>query len=76
MNIDLTESNTTTNYTFRIEHDNKSYLATVYLNESGKFIDDNVRHIFGEELGYEGEEGQLREDILTQIDKDWHKLVG
>lgn len=49
----------------------------VYVNESGKFIDDLITYVnSGEELEYEGEEGDIREELLTQIDKDWYKLVG
>ena len=76
IDIDLIDSNTTTNYTFEVEKDGIKYQATVYLNESGKFIDDNICYLYGDILGYEGEEGEIREEILTQIDKDWYKLVG
>lgn len=76
-NIDLIDSNTTTtNYTFNIEKDGIQYRATVYLNESGRFIDDSITYLNGEELEYEGEEGEIREEILTQLDNDWYKLVG
>jgi hypothetical protein len=75
-NIDLIDSNTTTNYTFLIEKDGIQYHATVYLNESGRFIDDSVRYLNGDELDYEGTEGDVRDEILEQIDNDWDKLVG
>jgi hypothetical protein len=74
--IGLVDSCTTTNYTFEVEKDGTKYRATVYLNESGKFIDETVNYLDGEILDYEGEEGEIREEILTQIDKDWYKLVG
>jgi hypothetical protein len=72
----LTNSNTTTNYNFNITHEGYDYEVTVYLNESGKFIDDTITFPDGEELGYEGEEGQIREDIMNYIDENWYKLVG
>jgi len=75
-NIDLIDSNTTTNYTFKIEKDGVVYLATVYVNESGKFIDDTINYLNGVELDYQGEEGCVRDAILEQLDSDWDKLVG
>ena len=75
MNIKLTDTNTTTNYTFDIEHEGDLYHVTVYLNESGKFIDDSITNTEGYELEYEGEEGQIREDIMTYLDNNWDKLV-
>jgi len=75
MNIKLTNSNTTTNYTFNIEHEGEQYDVTVYLNESGKFIDECITNGNGETLDYEGEEGQIREDILDYLDENWDQLV-
>ena len=77
MNATLTDSNTTTNYTFNIEHEGDQYNVTVYLNESGRFIDDRITNANGDELlDYEGEEGQIRDDILEYLDENWCKLVG
>lgn len=76
IDIDLIDSNTTTNYTFDIEKDGIKYRATVYLNESGRFIDDSITYLNGDELGYEGTEGDVRDEILEQLDNDWDKLVG
>jgi len=76
MNIKLTDSNTTTNYTFNIEHEGEQYDVTVWLNESGKFISDRIINANGDELDYEGEEGQIREDIMDYLDENWDKFVG
>ena len=76
MNIKLTDSNTTTNYTFNIEHEGEQYDVTVWLNESGKFISDRIINANGDELDYEGEEGQIREDIMDCLDENWDKFVG
>jgi hypothetical protein len=76
MNATLTNSNTTTNYNFNITHEGCDYEVTVYLNESGKFIDESITYPGGDELEYEGEEGQIREDIMNYIDENWYKLVG
>ena len=75
MKATLTESNTTTNYTFSIKHDNgTTYGVTVWLNESGRFIDDRITYPGGDELEYEGEEGQIREDIINYLDENWDSL--
>jgi hypothetical protein len=44
------------------------------MNGKGKFIDEYITRC-DEELDYEGEEGQIREDIMDYIDKNWDKLV-
>ncbi len=75
MNATLTDSNTTTNHAFNIEHEGEQYNVTVYLNESGKFIDESITYSSGYELEYEGEEGQIREDIMNYLDENWDKLV-
>ena len=76
MNIELTESNTTTNYTFNVEREGEQYNVTIYLNESGRFIDDIITNASGDDLEYEGEEGQIREDIITYLDENWDRFVG
>jgi glycine cleavage system aminomethyltransferase T len=76
MNIELIESNTTTNYTFNIEHKGEQYNVTVYLNESGRFIDDIITNAMGDDLEYEGEEGQIREEIINYLDENWDRFVG
>ena len=74
MNATLTNKNETCNYSFFIEHDGKGYDVLVYTNNKGKFIDENI-FFNGEELEYEGTEGQIREDIMTYLDDNWDKLV-
>lgn len=76
MNIELTDSNTTTNYTFNVEHKGEQYNVTVYLNESGRFIDDIITNAMGDDLEYEGEEGQIREEIINYLDENWDRFVG
>jgi hypothetical protein len=74
MNATLSNKNETCNYTFTVEHEGKTYDVLIYTNNKGKFIDE---HIFfnGEDLDYEGTEGQIREDIMTYLDENWDKLV-
>jgi len=74
MNATLTHKDDTTNYSFEIAHEGENYNAIVYLNGKGKFIDEHIT-LRDEELGYEGEEGQIREDIMTYLDENWDTLV-
>lgn len=74
MNATLTHKDDTCQYAFNIVHEDNTYNVIVYTNSKGKFIDDYVSSN-GEELGYEGTEGQIREDIMTFIDENWDKLV-
>ena len=67
-------SDTTTQHYFQVEHEGEQYGVTVHTKENGKFIDENITHD-GFELDYEGEEGQVREDIMTYLDENWDKLV-
>jgi len=74
MNAKLQFKNVTTNYVFDIEHEGKKYHTTVWLNDKGKFIDDTI-YFNNRELEYEGNEGEIREDILTYLDENWDKLT-
>ena len=74
MNATLNHKDETTNYSFEIIHEGENYDVTVYLNECGKFIDESISRC-GEELEYEGTEGQIREDIMDYLDENWDKLV-
>ena len=75
MNATLTDKNETCSYDFKIEHEGNTFELIVYTNREGKFIDEQI-FFNGEELDYEGEEGQIREDIMTYLDENWDKLVG
>jgi hypothetical protein len=74
MNAKLTSRENTSRYSFEIELDGLTYLVTVYTNEKGKFIDDSI--IQGViELEFEGIEGEIREKLLTYLDKNWDDLT-
>ena len=64
----------TTNYSFNVNHEGMEYDVMIYLNASGKFIDERI-YRNEEELGYEGEEGEIREAIVDYLDENWDKLV-
>ena len=74
MKAKLLDSETTTNYTFDLEHKRKTYTVQVCLNAKGKFIDDSIT-LNGDELEGEGTEGQIREDIIEYLDEHWDELV-
>jgi hypothetical protein len=73
-NATLTHKDETTNYSFNINHEGANYSVLVFLDSSGKFIDDRITKD-EEELGYEGEEGEIREAIIDYLDENWDKLV-
>ena len=75
MKATLQSFDTTTNYSFTIEHDGVKYDVTVYLNDKGRFIDDTIS-FNGSELKLEGTEGQIREDIIAYLDENWDNLIG
>lgn len=75
MNATLLEKDTTSNFSFNVEIEGKTYFAKIYLNEKGKFIDNSIQ-FDGEELEYEGAEGEIREKVLTYLDKNWDSLSG
>lgn len=74
MNATLNHKDDVTNYSFDIDHEGETYNVIVYMNGKGKFIDEHITRC-DEELDYEGEEGQIREDIMDYLDKNWDKLV-
>ena len=59
---------------FKVEHEGKDYEVTVCIDENGKFADDHIA-LNGEELEYEGTEGQIREDIIDYLAFKWDDLV-
>jgi hypothetical protein len=74
MNATLTNSDTTTNHTFDVDHKGKTYTVQIYLNAKGKFIDDTIM-FNGVELGSEGTGGQIREEIIEYLSNHWDELV-
>jgi hypothetical protein len=74
MNATLTHKDETTNYSFNINHEGTNYSVLVFLDSRGKFIDERITKD-EEELDYEGDEGQIREDIMDYLDKNWETLV-
>jgi hypothetical protein len=69
-----THNDTTSTHSFAVEHEGKDYQVTVFMNESGKFIDENITYN-GDELEHEGTEGQIREDIMDYLAENWDDLV-
>lgn len=77
MNINATtiSRDTTNRFVFNLEIDNVKYTAIIYTNEKGKFIDDEISYQNGDELEFEGAEGEIREKIIDYLDKNWDTLV-
>ena len=52
------------------------YRARIYLNEKGKFEDEEIQHDeSGEHLEFEGAEGEIREKIVDYLNANWDSLV-
>jgi hypothetical protein len=75
MNAKLVDSIVISEFQFEIEIENIKYSAKVWLNSKGKFIDDLISFPNGDMLGAEGSEGEIRENILTYLDKNWDTLT-
>ena len=73
MNATLTNKNEINSHVFNVEHEGNTYEVIIYTKE-GKFYDEQI-FFNEEELDLEGEEGQIREDILDYLDKNWDHLV-
>jgi len=74
MTAELVHKDETCQYSFNIDHDGYTYNVVVHTNAKGKFVDEYI-NLNGEELEYEGTEGQIREDIMSYLDENWDKLV-
>ena len=70
MNATLTHKDETCQYSFTLEHESKEYNVVINTNREGKFLDEYISHN-GEDLEYEGTEGQIREDIMAYLDQNW-----
>lgn len=74
MKIKHTNSTFVKKEEFSVGHKGKTYEVVIYLNEKDKFADEEIT-LNGVELEYEGTQGDLREAILAELDKQWDKLV-
>lgn len=76
MKFHLIDGNTTTNYTFNVNHKGKEYHVIVFVDNDGyKFVDSVISLHNGMELDYKGTEGQIREDIIDYVHEHWDNLV-
>ena len=74
MNATNTLNVRTTRHEFDVEHDGAQYAVVIHCDRNEKFIDDSIT-LNGIELDSEGEQGDLREQILDYISGNWDKLV-
>lgn len=66
----------TTRHEFDVEHEGEKYSVVIHCNESGRFIDDSIINTAnGQELQGEGQEGEIREEIIEHIANNWDNLV-
>ena len=70
MNATHTNSEVTDRHTFQVELDGKTYDVVIWLNQKGKFIDDEIS-FNDEELEGEGAEGEIREKIIEYLSENW-----
>ena len=67
-------SYTTTKHNFQVTHEGQTYDVGIWMNDKGKFIDDEIS-LNGEELEGEGEEGDIREAITDYLAHNWESIV-
>lgn len=61
-------------YVYDVKYKGETYTAEVYINEEDKsFVEDNIFDEHGHLLNYEGNEGEIREQILNYIAKEFIK---
>ncbi len=74
MKATLTSSSTDIRHNFQVEHEGKTYDVVIWVNEKGKFIDEEIS-LDDMELDGEGEEGEVREAITDYLAENWETLV-
>ena len=62
-------------YGFKVTVDGTDYHVKIWVNGKGKFVDESITHVSGEELEHEGTEGEIREKVIDYLDKQWNTLV-
>lgn len=74
MTATLQSQVSSTRYNFDVQHDGFTYQVVIWTDEKGKFMDEEIC-FNGEELEREGTLGQIREDIIDFVDKNWETLT-
>ena len=59
---------------FNVEMDGHTYNVVIWVDEKGKFCDDEIS-LNDVELESEGTEGEIREKIINHLDENWDSLV-
>jgi CYTH domain-containing protein len=70
----LQSSNFVHQHDFTVEYDGVTFNVSIFLNQKEKFIDNSIK-LNDNELEFEGEQGQIREDILNYLSDNWDKIV-
>lgn len=74
MNATLVTKQTTNRFNFTVEMDGHTYDTVIWVDEKGKFADDEI-NLNGVELESEGIEGEIREKIIDYLDENWDSLT-
>jgi hypothetical protein len=62
-------------YGTTIEHEGTEYNVVVFdWDGKGKITNADITYGSCNELGYEGEEGEIREALLNHIEKNWDRI--
>ena len=74
MNVTYHNENVLTRHSFTVNHEGISYEVEIFVDERGKFSDDSVM-LNDVELEGEGEEGDIRESIISHLAENWETIV-
>jgi hypothetical protein len=74
MKVKFKGAEQTKRHTFTVAHKKNDYRVVIWLDETGKFMDEEVS-FNGEELEGEGTEGEVREAIIDYLADNWETLV-
>lgn len=73
MNAELQNKDTTSNYRFVIKRDNVTYEVTVWTNDKGKFIDDEMS-VLGDSDALVSK--AVSDEILEYLSSNWTEVTG
>jgi len=61
-------------YGFQVNYKGLALDVVIYLGENGRFADEEIT-LNGEELEYEGTEGEIREAVTDYLAENWEELT-
>jgi|DEB19_MinimDraft_3_1074340.scaffolds.fasta_scaffold18467_5 hypothetical protein len=72
MKSSLSYSVRITKYVYDVVYEDDNYTVEVYIDDTDEMVEDNVFDEHGHLLGYEGNEGELRDNLLAHVLKEHH----